>query len=122
MRLLAKKPQALVLDEGAVLDGHTVERADDAHAGPELRYAVTAPGGARATLHLSRRPFADREERARFRRLAALRVAFTHPAAIEVSGFGEHIGHPYLVTEAYDRARTFGDLLEDEAPLEPERL
>jgi hypothetical protein len=68
MKLLAKKPQALVLDEGAVLDGYTVERAEDSRAGSELRYAVTAKRGAPATLLLSRRPFADREERARFSR------------------------------------------------------
>jgi serine/threonine protein kinase, bacterial len=122
MTFIAKKPPSLALDDGAVLDGYTVERVEDAHAVAELRYAVTAPGGERATLHLSRRAFADRDERARFRRLAALRANFVHPAAIEVSGFGEHIGHPYLVTEAFGPARTFGDLLEDEAPLEPGRL
>jgi serine/threonine-protein kinase len=122
MKLVRDKPQAVVLEEGAALDGYAVGGVDEAHAGPEMRYAVTAPGGERATLHLSRRPFADKQERARFRRLAELRVAFTHPAAIEVSDLGEHAGHPYLVTEPYETARTFADLLADEAPLEPGRL
>jgi eukaryotic-like serine/threonine-protein kinase len=122
MRLVRDNPHAVVLEEGVVLDGYTVEGVDDAHAGPEMRYAVTGPGGERATLHLSRRPFADRKERTRFRRLAELRARFTHPAAIEVSDLGEHAGHPYLVTEPHEKARTFGDLLAGEAPLEPRRL
>jgi hypothetical protein len=122
MRLAAKKPQSLALDEGAMLDGYTVERVESTGAASALCYVVTAPGGDRAKLHLSRRPFADREERARFRRLATLRADFVHPAAIEVIAFGEHMGHPYLVTEPYESARTFGDMLEDEAPLDPQRL
>jgi serine/threonine-protein kinase len=122
MKLLTKKPQALMLDEGAVLDGYVVEGIDDAHAGPELRYAVSGPGGVHATLLMSRRPFADRHERARFRRLAALRVRFSHPAAIEVRDFGEHANHPYIVAEPHDSERTFGDLLAEQAPLDPGRL
>ena len=122
MMFLAKKPPSLALEEGAVLDGYTVERVVDAHTASELRYEVTAPGGERATLHLSRRPFPDRDERARFNSLASVRTGFKHRAAIEVRGFGEHIGHPYLVTERYDDTRTFGDLLDEEAPLEPARL
>ena len=90
MKLLTKRPQALVLDEGAVLDGYRVEESDDTHVGPELRYVVSGPGGERALLLMSRHPFADRQERARFRRLAELRTRFAHPAAIEVRDFGEH--------------------------------
>jgi hypothetical protein len=121
MKLLTKRPQTLVLDEGAVLDGYLVEESDDTHFGPEMRYVVRGLDGERSLLLMSRHPFADRSERARFRRLAELRTGFTHPAAIEVRDFGEHGGHPYLVTEPHPERR-LGDLLEEEAPIEPGRL
>ena len=121
MSFLTKRPQTLVLDEGAILEGYRVEVSDDTHFGPEMRYLVSGPGGEGALLLMSRHPFADRHERARFRRLAELRARFTHPAAIEVRDFGEHAGHPFLVTEPHSE-RTLDDLLEDEAPIEPERL
>ena len=115
MKLLTKKPQALVLEEGAILEDYRVEVSDDTHFGSELRYLVSGPGGEGALLLMPRHPFADRHERARFRRLAELRTRFTHPAAIEVRDFGEHAGYPFLVTEPHAE-RTLGDLLEDEAP------
>jgi hypothetical protein len=121
MKLLTKRPQTLVLDEGAVLDGYRVEETHDARFLPELRCVVSGADGERALLLMSRHPFADRRERARFRRLAELRTRFRHPAAIEVRDFGDHAGHPFLVTEPHAE-RTLGDLLEEEAPLEPGRL
>ena len=121
MKLVTRKPQTLVLDEGDVLDGHLVTERDDARPGPEMRYVVSGPDGERAVLLMSRRPFADRHERARFRRLADRRIRLTHPAALEVRDFGEHAGHPYLVTEPH-AGSTLGDLLDEEAPLEPGRL
>jgi serine/threonine-protein kinase len=121
MKLLAKKPQTLVLAQGEVLDGYRVEESDDAHFGPEMRYVVSGLDGERAQLLMSRHPFAGRHERARFRRLAELRTSFAHPAAIEVRDFGEHAGHPFLVTELH-LERTLADLLDEEVLLEPGRL
>jgi serine/threonine-protein kinase len=121
MKLRTKSPQTLVLDEGAVLDGYLVVEHDDTSLGSEMRYVVSGRDGERARLLMSRRPFADRHERARFRRLAELRTGLAHPAAIEVRDFGEHAGHPYLVTEPHSE-RTLGDLLEDDVLLEPGRL
>jgi serine/threonine-protein kinase len=121
MRLLTRTVPAFLLEEGAALGGYLVERLIRADSARELRYAVRGPDGQPATLLVSPRPFADRQERARFKRLARLRAEFSHPAAVEVVAFGEHLDHAYVVTEPYPE-RTLGDLIGDGATLEPERL
>lgn len=121
MKLLGETPGAVVFEKGAVLHSYYVEHGDDGHRGPALRYRVRDRRGNAGTLLLARRPFADHRERARFEGAAGLRLAFKHPAAIDVQAMGEYADRPYLVTEPHGD-RTFADLLEREAPLEPGRL
>jgi hypothetical protein len=121
MRLLTRNVPTFLLEEGAAIGGYLVERLVCADSARELRYEVRGPDGQPATLLVSPRPFADRQERARFRRLARLRSEFSHPAAVEVIGFGDHMDHAYVVTEPYPE-RTLGDLIGDGATLAPERL
>ena len=110
-----------LLEEGSAVRGYVIDAVSDEHVGSELRYLVRGRDGEEATLITTRRPATDRRGRARFRRLASLRLKLDHPAALEAHAFGEQDGHLYLITDAYP-ARTFGDVLEDEAPLPPEQL
>jgi serine/threonine-protein kinase len=105
---------------GAVVDGYTVVRElRDQQAG-EMRYAVCGPDGSPGTLTASSRRPADRGEDTRLRRLAERRARLDHPAAIPVRAIVESGGHPALITEPFPE-RTFAGVLEDDAPLAPER-
>jgi hypothetical protein len=121
MRLVARKAAHAWVEEGMEIDRHVVERVLDGHPGAELRYLVRARDGSPATLVTPRRPYTDRGERTRVRRLAHRRADLQHPALIAVRSFGEHAGQPYLITDAYPRW-TFGDLLAREGPVAPDRL
>jgi Protein kinase domain len=120
MRAAVKTAEG-VLAPGTVVEGYTVERELHGHDAPELRYAVTGPGGFRGTLVASPARFEDRGERARFRRRAARRAALGHPAAVRVHAIAEVDGRGALITDAYPDV-TFADLLEDESPLDPDRV
>jgi hypothetical protein len=120
MRLVAPKTDAW-LEVGTTVDGYVVEHALRGHPGAELRYAVRAPDGTRATLITSARGYVDRRDRGRFRRLAARRMELSHPALLPVRRWGDHAGRPWLVMDPYP-PRTLGDLVEAEGPLQPERL
>jgi protein kinase-like protein len=121
MRLAAKKPLRRGLGEGTVVGGYVVDAAPDVQTRAEVLYAVTAPGGEPATLVAPSHPYADRRTLGRIRRLAALRLELTHPALIPVRAFGERGGEPYLITDAQP-SRTFGDVVAERAPLEPDAL
>jgi hypothetical protein len=111
----------LVPGPGTTIEGHTVESELHGHHTSELRYAVSGAGGVRGTLTVSPRRFTGKAEAARFRRLAERRAALDHPAAVRVRAIGEVGDRPMLITDAYPE-RTFADVLEDEAPLAPERV
>jgi hypothetical protein len=64
---------------------------------------------------------ADRHQRARFRRLARLREHVHHPALVPMRHVHEHAAHPVLIMDVYPD-RTFGQLLDDETPLDPQRV
>jgi protein kinase-like protein len=121
MRLVARTQDPWWLEEGPVGDGGELETVPDGRSGGELRYAVCAPDGRPATFVTSERPLAGRRERSRFRKLAARRAKLDHPAAIAVRDVSVHAGYPVMITDPYP-ARTFGDLLEHEGPLSPERV
>jgi hypothetical protein len=121
MRLVARTQDPWWLEEGPVGDGGELEAVPDSRSGGELRYAVRAPDGRPATLVTSEHPFAGRRERSRFRKLAARRAKLDHPAAIAVRDVSVHAGYPVMITDPYP-ARTFGDVLEHEGPLSPERV
>jgi Protein kinase domain len=106
---------------GAVVDGYTVERELPGHHAGELRFAVFGRYGSPATLTASSRRDIDRAESARLRRLAERRAQLDHPAAIRVRSIAESGGRPVLITDPFP-ARTFADVLENEAPLSPERV
>ena len=117
MRPLARPTSLVPLEQGAMVDGYLVDGAARGDERADVRYTVRTRDGDPATLVMARRVFANRHERARFERLAGLRTAFSHPAALEVLDFGERGGRPYFVTEPLPE-RTLGDCLRDEAPLE----
>jgi hypothetical protein len=121
MRLAVRKPPPHALEVGSVVDGYLVESAPDAHTRAEVAYTVTAPGGELATLVTPTDPYADRRGCARARRLAQLRLELTHHALIPLRAVGKYEGEPYLVTDIQPQ-RTFNDLLDESAPLPPERL
>jgi hypothetical protein len=121
MRLAPRRGEGSWLEQGVSVEGHAIERVIYGHSAAEVRYAVRCPDGATGTLITSLRPYADRHERARFRRLAARRAALDHPFAIPVRAVAEYAGHPVLITDEYP-ARTFGDLIAAEGPLAPDRV
>src|SRR5688572_12424431 len=121
MRLLARSKPLVPLEQGATVDGYLVDGAARGDERADVRYTVRTSDGDPATLIMARRVFANRQERARFDRLAGLRTAFSHRAALEVLDFGERAGRPYFVTEPVPE-RTLGDCLRDEAPLEPTQV
>jgi hypothetical protein len=118
---MARKASHSWLEEGDVLDGYVVDRPLDDHPGVEVRYSARARDGRPVTVVTSRRPFTDRHDRARFRRLARVRMELVHPALIRVRAFGEHGEQPYVITDEYPR-RTFGDVLARDAPFDAERV
>jgi serine/threonine-protein kinase len=121
MRLVARKAESPVLEPGLLVDGYEIERQVDAPAGEELRYEARSPDGAPVMLITTRRMFADRGERSRFRRFSATRAALDHEAAIPIRAVTEYANRPVLITDPYPE-RTLGDLLEHDAPLAPERV
>ena len=122
MRLVSRQHRsAAVLERGDVVDGYLVDGRARGGEPTDVRYTVLTRDSERATLVMSRRPFASRQERTQFRHLAGLRTELSHPAALDVLDFGEHSGHAYLVTTPLPR-RTLGDLLRDEQRLEPGRV
>ena len=121
MKLAARKPAPSWVEERAVVCGYRVERLLSNHRGSELRYAARRADGASATLVTSARPFQDESDRPRFRRLARRRKDLRGPAFIPVWDIEDHPNHPVVVMAAYP-ARTLGELLEQEAPLAPERV
>ncbi|HEX6582718.1 MAG TPA: serine/threonine-protein kinase [Thermoleophilaceae bacterium] len=121
MRLAVRKSPWHGLEEGSVVDGYVVDAAPDVHTRAEVLYRVTAPDGPAATLVAPTHTYPDRRKYARIRRLARVRLELSHPALIPLRAVGEHEGQPYLVTELQPQ-RTFDDLLEEIAPLEPELL
>ncbi len=121
MRIAAqRKAGSTQLEEGTVIRGYEVGVVVDDHVSPEVRYPVRGRHGEEATLVIAREAATD-HERERIRRLGERRLRLAHPAAIAAHAYGEHRGHPYLITEAYP-ATTFGDLLGGDAPLGPDRL
>ncbi|HEX6652538.1 MAG TPA: protein kinase [Thermoleophilaceae bacterium] len=110
-----------MLEPGVLVDGHEIEREVHDPAGAELRYLARSPDGTPAMVITSRRMFADRGERSRFRRLSATLSALDHQAAIRIRAVTEYANRPVLITDPYPDT-TLGDLLEDDAPLAPERV
>jgi serine/threonine-protein kinase len=106
---------------GAVLAGHTIEHEVEARNRAELLYAVRGPDGESRTLVAARRPCTSRSERARVRRLRRRLTELDHAAAIRVHEVTDVRGHPVVITDAYPEC-TFRDLLEQDAPLAPERV
>ena len=119
--LIAEDQPAPGFEEGDALDGYRVLHALESRTRGEELYAVRAEDGTEATLVAGRQPLGNRRERARFRELAALRAELDHPAVLPVRTFGEADDRPYLITDEQP-LRTFADLIEEEAPLEPERV
>jgi hypothetical protein len=109
MRLAARRYGYPWLEEGMVVEGHTIERIADGPAGSDARYLVRSPEGKLRTLVISQGPFADRRERSRWRALAAARAVLEHPAAIRVHVVSQFANRPL-------------QLLRSDAPLAPERV
>src|SRR5919107_6283738 len=121
MKLAPRKHGLSRVEERVVLPGYTVERLLSNSHDPELRYAARRPDGTPVTLVTSTRPFQNESDPPRFRRLARRRKDLRGRAFIPVLGIEDYADHPVLVMAAYP-ARTFGELLEQEGPLAPERM
>jgi hypothetical protein len=121
MRLAGRKSSQHGLEQGGVVNGYLLLSAPEVYMRAEVRCAVSAPDGTAGTLVAPAHPFADRRKTSRVRRLARLRLELDHPALLPLQAVGEFEGQPYIVTAVQPR-RTFADLLEESAPLEPEVL
>ena len=121
MRLAARKDVRSWIDEGVEVTGYRIEHIlGDGH-GSELRYAARRRDGTSATVITSPRRYGTRADGPRFRRLATRRRDLQGPVFIPVRQIEEYADHPVLIMDPYP-PRTFGDLLEEEAPLAPERV
>jgi serine/threonine protein kinase len=118
---LALRNEPSPLEGGMVVKGHEIEHAMLDHGSAELRFSALCPDGTPVTLVTSRHRPVDRRARARFRTLARLRARLQHPAAIRVRAVSQYAQRPVVITDPYPE-RTLGDLLEEEAPLAPERV
>ncbi len=117
MRLIARKPFGIGLEEGEVVDGYVVESiaADPGHA--ELICDAVGPDAEAVTLVVAWRRPVGRHAWPRFRRLARTRAALRHEALVPVHAVGDHSGLPYLAMGRYPE-QTFEELVEG-APLPP---
>ena len=84
----------------------------------ELICDARTSDGRDVSLVLSRSPSSRRDERARFRRLARLRIDVDNRGLLPVHDWGEHTGMRFLVAAPYPSS-TLKDLLRGE-PLNPE--
>ena len=121
MKLGTRRSPPLRLQEGTVLGGYLVEGVLERSTAEELRYAARAPNGDPATIITPAGWQPGRRSRMRARRMASRRMNLKHPAVIAARAFGEDHGRPYLITDAYPQ-HTFGELLDREAPLPPNRV
>ena len=121
MRLAARRSESAWLEPGTLVDGHKIVRRLHGHSGLELRYLARSPDDTPAMVISTRHTFTDRRERSRFRRASAARAALEHPAAIPIRAVTEHGDQPVLITDPYPE-HTLGALLEQDAPLAPERV
>jgi hypothetical protein len=119
MRLVPRRADLPVVEPGVFVEGHEIESQMLDHAGAELRYTARSLDGTPATVITTDRVFAERVERARFRRLSATRAALHHEAALPIRAVTEYAHRPVLITDPYPD-RTLGDLLDHDAPLAPE--
>lgn len=115
MKVITRKPQEFVLEEGSVVDGYVVENLVAHHGAAELAYDAVGPDGEAATLVVGWRRLPDRHAWARVRRLARTRGRLEHRALLPVRAVGDHAGRPYLAMDRYPE-KTFEDLLQ-ESPL-----
>ena len=103
------------------MDEHAAEQSPRGVSAPEYHHTVRTSDGSIATLVTGLRPLVGRRDRMRIRRLARRRMELEHPALVGIRAVGEQLGQPYLLTDPYP-SRTFADVIENEAPLDPERL
>jgi serine/threonine protein kinase len=107
------------VEEGTRVGGYKITRLVGPRGTAEFVYDARARDGTHVSVVVSAAPLGDRDDRARFRRLARLRAQIDHPGLLRVHRYGEHAGAPYVVTDPYPRA-TLCDVLRGR-PLSPER-
>jgi len=109
MRLAWRHSSPFALEVGSYIRGHEIKHLVGLRGAGELVYDARAPDGSDVSIVVSTVPSAQRQERARFRRLIPLRTAVDHPGMLRVTGHGEHAGAPFLITHPYP-SRTLADL------------
>ena len=115
MKVITRKRQRVVLEEGSVVDGYVVESLVPHHGDGEFAYNAAGPDGEAVTLVVGWRRLSDRQAWARVRRLARTRAKLEHRALLPMCAVGDHAGQPYLAMRRYPET-TLEDLLH-ESPL-----